>query len=187
MKCYVADTIEVSSRARVEIEMKKVGTVNIVAAGVPGVEIDAPEVDDPEKGREVLHDRKINDVPRVVFDGAGLDPLRVWDGDSLHVEELALRSVRVSLHDHGPVLDVRQKPLRYVRVILEQVAFLKAEILPERFSQVRQLNQLRPELESDVGAIVRDLYNHVCVWSAVFRMQNLEGSSLDQVRFPDSF
>ena len=48
--------------------MQVVGAVDVVAARVPLVEIDAAEVDDPEQRREILDDREVDDAPRRVLD-----------------------------------------------------------------------------------------------------------------------
>jgi hypothetical protein len=89
--------------------MKKIGTVDIVAARVPGVEIDASEVDDPEKSREILDHRKVDDVAGVVLDRAGLDPLRMRLGNPLHVEKVPVGSVGVAFHHHRPVDEMRNE------------------------------------------------------------------------------
>ena len=54
-------------------------------------------------------DREVDDVARTMLDRAGLDPLRPRRRRALHEEELSLRAVRIPLHDHGPVADVRQQ------------------------------------------------------------------------------
>ena len=71
-------------------------------------------------------------------DRADLDPLgaRLWG--ALHVEEVALRAVRVALHDHGPVDHVRQQPRRDVGVVLQQIALGDLQFFPEQLVQVRQ-------------------------------------------------
>ena len=44
--------------AGIEVEVQVVRPIDVVAARVPLVEVDAAEVDDPEQRREVLHDRE---------------------------------------------------------------------------------------------------------------------------------
>ena len=44
--------------AGIEVEVQIVGPIDVVAARIPLVQVDAPEVDDPEQRREVLHDRE---------------------------------------------------------------------------------------------------------------------------------
>ena len=41
--------VEPGAFARIEVEVEIVGPIDIVAAGVPGIEVDAAEVDDPEQ------------------------------------------------------------------------------------------------------------------------------------------
>ena len=59
---------KVGSNAGVEIEVQEVRAIDIVAAGVPGVQIDAPEVDEPQQRGKVLHHRERDDAARRVFD-----------------------------------------------------------------------------------------------------------------------
>ena len=106
----------------IEIEMQVVGAIDVVAARVPLIEIDAAEVDDPEQRREVLHHREVDHVPRLVLDRAGLDPLGMRLGDALHEEAFPLRAVRVALHHHRPIAQVRQQRGGDVGVVLEQIA-----------------------------------------------------------------
>ena len=47
---------------------------------------------------------------------------------ALHEEELALGAVRIALHHHRAVAQVRQQAGRDVRVVLEQVALGDAEL-----------------------------------------------------------
>ena len=54
------------------------------------------------------------------------------DGRALHEEELAVRAVRIALHHHRAVAEVRQQHGRHVRVVLEQVALRDPELGPER-------------------------------------------------------
>ena len=43
--------------ARVKIEVHEVRSVDIVAFGIPLVEVDTPEIDDPQQRRQVVNDR----------------------------------------------------------------------------------------------------------------------------------
>ena len=95
---------------RIEVEVHVVRPVHVVAARVPLVEVDAAEVDHPQERGQVLDHREVDDVARLVLDGADLDPVRPRRGRALHEEELAGRAVRVALHDHGPVVEVGQQP-----------------------------------------------------------------------------
>src|ERR1051325_8911894 len=84
---------------RIEVEVKVVGTVHVVAPGVPLIEIDAAKIDHPEKRTEVVDHWKVDDVPGGMLDGAGFDPFGSRLGRPLHKKELAGRAMRVPLHD----------------------------------------------------------------------------------------
>jgi hypothetical protein len=60
----------------IQVEVDVVGPIHVIAAGVPLIQIDAAQVDDPEERRQIVDDREVDDVARVVADGAGPDPLR---------------------------------------------------------------------------------------------------------------
>src|SRR6266446_7383088 len=62
--------------AGIEVEVEIVGPIDVVAARVPLVEIDAAQVDEPQQRRHVLDDREPDDVAGVVLDLADLDPIR---------------------------------------------------------------------------------------------------------------
>ena len=62
------------------------------------------------------------------------------DGRPLHEEELAGGAVRVALHDHRAVADVRQQQRRDVGVVLDQVALRDAELRPEQLVEVREMH-----------------------------------------------
>ena len=66
--------------AGIEIEMKIIRPIDIVAARVPLVEVDAAEVDHPQQRGDILNHREIDDVARVVRDRAGLQPRGRGDG-----------------------------------------------------------------------------------------------------------
>ena len=51
--------------------------------------------------------------------------------------------MRIALHDHRPIGEVRQQHLRDIRVVLQQVALRQPELLPEDFAEVRQADVLR--------------------------------------------
>src|SRR5439155_27384879 len=74
-------------------------------------------------------------------------------GRALHEEELAARAVRVTLHHHGTIADVREEQGRDVRVVLEEVAFGEPELRPEQLAQVREPDLAVAELEDGVIAV----------------------------------
>ena len=99
--------------------MEVVGTIHVVAAGVPRVEVDAAQVDHPQQACQVLDDREIDDVPRGVLDGACANPRGARGGRALHEEKFTRRAARVPLHHHRSILEVRQQVRRDVSVILQ--------------------------------------------------------------------
>ena len=102
--------------ARIEVEVHVVGPIDVIALRIPLVQIDASEVDHPQQRWDVVDDGKIDDRARVVIDAARADPVRTRRRRAFHEEELAAGPVRVPLHDHGPVADVRQQEWGDVRV-----------------------------------------------------------------------
>src|SRR5262249_35590622 len=63
----LAHLVEAGAGNGVEIEVQIIGAVYVVAAGVPGIEIDAAEIHYPEQRSQVLHDGKVDDVARGVL------------------------------------------------------------------------------------------------------------------------
>ena len=116
--------------------MQVVGAIDVVAACVPGVQVDAAEVDDPEQRREILDHREVDHVARRVRDRAGLDPFGPRRRRALHEERLAVGAVGIALHHHRPVGEVRQQDVGDVGVVLQQVALGDAEPRPERLREV---------------------------------------------------
>ena len=143
---------------RIEVEVEIVGTIDVVAARVPRVQVDAAEVDDPEQRRQVLDHREIDHAARAVRDRAGLDPLGPRRRRALHEERLAGGAVGIALHHHRPIDQVRQQHRRDVGVVLQQVALGEAELGPERLVEVGQLDFAVAE---DDGRILagRDLHS----------------------------
>ena len=147
------DALEIGPGNRIQIEVEEVRAVRVVAARVPGIEVDAAEIDHPEQGREIVDHREVDDASRAVLDRARPEPVRTGRRRALHEEELALRAVRIALHDHRPVPDVRQEHGRDVRVVGEQVAFRQAELRPERLREIRERQRLATD--ADLGVLGR--------------------------------
>src|SRR6202040_1306490 len=61
---------EGSAGCGIEIEMQIVGPIDIIAARVPRIQVDASKVHDPQQGRKVLYHGKIDHVSRVMFNRA---------------------------------------------------------------------------------------------------------------------
>ena len=81
---------------------------------------------------------KVDDVARAVIDRAGADPFRPRRRRALHEEERPGGAVRIALHHHRAVADVRQQDVRDVGVVLNQAALRDAALRPERLAQVGQ-------------------------------------------------
>ena len=137
--------------AGIEIEVHVVGPIDVVVARVPLVQIDAAEVDAPHQRRDVLHDRKIDDACRAVIDGDGLDPLGARRRRALHEEEVAGGAVRIALHDHGAIAQVRQQPLGDVDVVLDQIAL--GDVGPERLVEIGELDALAVDFDEGVARL----------------------------------
>ena len=135
-----ANVVERCRRHRIEVEVQVIGAVDVVAARVPRIEIDAAEVDEPKERREILHDRKGNDIARSMRDRARFDPRGTRFRRALHEEPLAGGAVRIALHDHRAVREMRQQRVGDRRVIAKQVGLHEPERRPERLPQVRQVH-----------------------------------------------
>jgi hypothetical protein len=143
----LAHRLERSPRNRIKIEVQIVGTIDVVAACVPWVQIDAAEVHDPQQRREILHHGKIDDVARRVLDRARLDPFRTRRRRALHEEALARRAVRIALHHHRTIDEVRQERRCDVGVILQEIALGQAELGPEDLAQIGETHFARTDCD----------------------------------------
>jgi hypothetical protein len=74
-KSRLAHTAEVGAGYRIEIEVDVIGPIHVVASGIPGIEIDAAEIHEPQKRGKVLNDGKVDYVPGGVLDRTEPDPL----------------------------------------------------------------------------------------------------------------
>ena len=117
------DVLERCAGGRIKVKVEIVGTLDVVAARVPGIQIDAPQIDDPqEQRRRVLNHGKIdyiawNDARWNRWESTGGRDV----GRALHKKELAYGNpVWIALHYHGAILNVRQKPGRDGEIILQQ-------------------------------------------------------------------
>src|SRR5437764_15295563 len=73
-----------------------------------------------------------------MLDRAGANPAGPRDWRALHEERGTGRAVRVALHHHRAVADVRQQHRRDVGVVLNEHPFRDAALGPEGLLQVRQ-------------------------------------------------
>src|SRR5262249_26157978 len=118
-----ANVIEGCTRAGVQIEMNVVRTIDVIAARVPLIQVDASEIDYPEQRWHVVDDRKVNDIAGTVRDRTRANPFRTRDGGALHEEGVTRRAIRIAFHDHRPVAYVRYQHRRQIRVVLDQKTF----------------------------------------------------------------
>jgi hypothetical protein len=133
-----------------------IGPIDLVAPRVPLIQIDAPEVHRPQQRRKILHDRKIDNPFRAVIDRNGFDPFRSRRGRALHEEEIARRPVRISLHHHRAIGEMRHEDGRHLGVIGEQVPFGSFRPRPKGFPQIGQLDATPVHLDDDVVGIGRE-------------------------------
>ena len=124
--------------AGIQVEVQVIWPIDIIAFRIPLIEIDASEIDHPEQGGEIVNDRKVDDVARVVLDPASANPVGARHWRTLHEKELSTGAVRIPLHDHRAIADVRQEHRGDVRVVLNQIAFRDAEVRPEQLVEVGQ-------------------------------------------------
>ena len=130
--------------------MQIVRPVYIVAAGVPLIEIDAPEVDQPEQRRPVVDHGEVHDFAVAVIDRADADPWRTRRRRLFHEERRARCAVWIAPHDHRAIADVRQQHRRDIGVVLNQRALGDAELGPERLAKVGQPHFAAVDLQNDV-------------------------------------
>ncbi len=140
----------------VQVEVQVVRPVDVVAARVPLVQVDAAEVHHPQERGEVLDHRELDDVARGVLDGARLDPRRARVRRALHEEERALGAIRITLHHHRAVLDVGQQRRGDMGVILQEVALRHVQARPEDLPEIRQLDLPAVDLDDGIVAVARD-------------------------------
>ena len=88
---------------RIEVEVQIVGSIDIVAASVPGIEIDAAKIDHPQKRRQVADDREIDDVAGRMLDVASVYPSGTRRRRAFHKEKRPGNAVGVTFHDHGAI------------------------------------------------------------------------------------
>jgi hypothetical protein len=89
-------------RARIEVDAQLVGMLEVVDAHRMRIQVDAPEVDDPQKLRRVAHDHLLRRAPRGEPQLHGLDPVGVLGGGPLLEERLPLGAVHVALEHDRP-------------------------------------------------------------------------------------
>jgi hypothetical protein len=147
---------EAGVRNGIEIEVEIVRPIHVITSRVPRIEVDASQIHDPEKRRKILNHRKVDDVPRAMLDRARLDPFRSRRRRALHEEPLALRTIRIALHHHSAVPQVRKQDVRHISVVLKQVAFGDSALGPENLRQVGELHRAPVHIHDDIAFAARD-------------------------------
>ncbi len=120
--CDLAHVRPLPVGARVEVDQQVVRLLDLRDARVPGVQLDAAEVGDPFERRFVVDDGEDRRVPARELDEELVDVRRVLRRNSLLVEELAVDPVRVAHHVEEPAPQVRQRMVRDVEVVADEVA-----------------------------------------------------------------
>ena len=150
----LAHDLERRAGRRVEIEVQIERAIGILAERVPRIEIDAPEIDQPQEGWKIVDDWKVDDVAGAVFDRARSYPRRTRRRRALHVEEVSGNTVRIALHDHRAVGDVRNQDVGDARVVTKEIALGQLELGKIDFSQVGQSDPAAIYVESRVVNVI---------------------------------
>src|SRR3569623_799070 len=75
---------------------------------------------------------------------------------ALHEKERACRPLRIALHHHRTVLQVRQQYARDGRIVRQQLALRDVERFPKHFLQIGQAYLAAAEIELCFGSIRRN-------------------------------
>src|SRR5439155_23590829 len=108
-------------------------------SGVPGVELDAAEVDHPGQRRRVVDHGEDGCVAARKADELLADVVRVWR-HSLLVEEVAVDAVRIPHHVEGPSGCLIEHMRCKVEVVLDEVTLRQPERREEDLVQVGELD-----------------------------------------------
>jgi hypothetical protein len=126
------------ARARVEVDEHVVGALDVVHAAVPGVQVDATEVDDPREASRLGHHGEVGRAPAAGKDDVnGFEPVGMRGGNTLLVEEEPVHAVRIAQHLHGAVADMREDDVRDVDVVADEVALGQPALREEDLVEVR--------------------------------------------------
>ena len=107
-------------------------------------------------------------MPELVLDGAGLDPRPgAASGARFMKKNLPVRAVRVALHHHRAVAQVRQQHGRDVGVVLEQVALGDAQLGPEQLAQVGERAPCGPPTRTSHCLPFRGMMPGVAAWATL--------------------
>ena len=136
--------------------MQIIGPIDIIAAGIPRVEIDAAEVHNPQQRRQVLDDGKADHVARAVLDRADLDPVGPRRRRPLHEEELAIDAAGIALHHHRAILQMRQQHRRDCGIVPQQITLGNLLAGPEDFLKIGQSDGAAADFQLDVVGVFRN-------------------------------
>jgi hypothetical protein len=149
--CDLDDVLEGRSLRRVEIEHDPVGTVGLVDARRPRVQVDAAHVRHPHEREVVVHDRVVDDLLLALTGRRRLcracDPVRHVRRRLLLEKALPLPAVGIALHREWSILEVRNERLGDVSVVGNQVALRDALGGPERLVEIREPERPAPSLQ----------------------------------------
>jgi hypothetical protein len=127
--------------ARVEVDEHVIRLLDVLHTAVPGVEVDAAEVDDPGEAGRVRDDREVSRAPAArEQDVHCLEPFRMLLRHTLLVEEEAVDAVRVAEHLHRPLAHVREEAVGEVKVVPDEVALGQPPLREEDLFEIRELN-----------------------------------------------
>ena len=132
--------LELGAGRGVEIEVEVIRPVDVVAARVPGIQIDTAEVDDPKEAGKIVNHGKVDHIRGGMGDGTDRKSLGALFGSVFLEEKLTVRPVGIALHHHRAVDQVRQENGRYVGIVLQQVPLGDAFIGPEELLQMGELD-----------------------------------------------
>src|SRR5204862_7763545 len=75
---------------------------------------------------------------------------------AFHEEEFTAGAMRVALHHHRPIANVRQQDVGDVGVVLQQIAFGESGARPEDLAKVGQSNVFALDLQDHVVLVAGD-------------------------------
>ena len=130
--------------ARVEVDQQVVRPLDVLDARVPGVQLDAAEVDHPGERSGVVDDREDRRVPGRKLHELLADEVGVRR-HALLVEEVAVDPVRVALHVERPAADVVQRARRDLEVVRDEVALRQPGLREEDLVRVRDRDLVAPD------------------------------------------
>jgi hypothetical protein len=133
---HAPHVVPAGTRAGVEVDPELVGVLEVVGPHRMRVQVDAPEVDDPEKLCRVAYDDLSRRPAGWKAQLHRLDPLGMLFGGPFLKERLTLSAAHVALEHHRPRRDPPQRPLGHRHVVLGQVQLRVAGLWKEHLVRV---------------------------------------------------